>query len=434
MKKLLKNNLGIISIMVLAVTPLVLWYFMKPVSARFMSLGTAFRSLGQVTGLLGMALLSINFILSARFKFLDRLFSGLNRVYVKHHAVGVIAFCLLLFHPVFLTIQYLLISLKSSFIFIFSLRDLPVTTGKLALFVFMILMVITLYLNFKYQNWKNTHKYLGIVLLLGSLHMLYVPSDISRNTALKYYMLCLVALAMMSYLYRTIFAVYKKKEFKYALQEVVRVSDTIAELILAPLSQKMTFLPGQFIFIRFEHDGVLSESHPFSITSTPESGTVSLGVKTLGDYTSMAYLLKPGVVCWIEGPFGAFSYTKAESKRQIWIAGGIGITPFLGMARQLKTDDDYQIDLYYSVKNAGEAAFAKELAEIAQNNNNFRFHQHLSEKEGYISARLITESNEDIRAAEIFLCGPPVFMQSLRRQFVALGLRNDRIHSEEFSL
>lgn len=421
-------------VVVLTFIPVIFWIFKGPLIGRFSSSTQIFRSLGQITGLLGMVLLSINFILSARFKFLDEWFNGLNRVYIKHHIIGILTFCLLLFHPTFLVIQYLFISLKASFNFLFSIGNFPVILGEAALLVFIVLMVITLYLNFKYQNWKNTHKYLGLVLFLGIFHMLLIPSDVSNSFFLKYYMLLITSLGVLSYLYRTVFKLYKKREYKYRLEEVRKVNDNIVELKLKPLGHGMEYMPGQFVFVRFEGEGILAESHPFSISSGLGK-EITLGIKALGDFTSMIYLMKPGAVCSVEGPFGVFSFTKAISKRQVWVAGGIGITPFLGMARQIASGgaSDYNVDLYYSVKNNTEATFAEELAEISKRNSNFKFHPHFSEKDGFISASII-KNNTDIAGAEIFLCGPQVFMESLRKQFTDLGINNKKIHSEEFNL
>ena len=438
MIKSFRYNLGIITIIILAIIPILMWLFISPLSVRVSSPSTIFRSLGQLTGLLGMTLLSINFILAARFRFLDKLFNGLNRVYLKHHLIGGISFCLLLFHPTFLVIQYLFLSLKSSLLFILSTDNWALNFGKLGLVVFVVLMVITFYLHFKYENWKNTHKYLGIVLLLGGIHMLWIPSDISNNDHLKYYMLVLVVLGIFSYFYRTIFAVYKKKEYKYKIEKVIKVNENVAELVLSPVDRKIRFLPGQFIFLRFEKNGTLSESHPFSITSSLGENNLSLGIKTLGDYTSMVYLLKPGVTCLVEGPFGAFSYLKAKSKKQIWVAGGIGITPFLSMARQIDAEKNnnkgYDIDLYYSLKNNTEKAFTDEFMRISQRNANFKFHQSFSSISGYLSADLILKNNKNAFDNEIFLCGPPSFMKNLRKQFIEFGFKNSKVHSEEFSL
>lgn len=434
MIKSFKNNLGVILVVVLALIPVVFWVFIGSLIGRFSSLTQAFRGLGQITGLLGMVLLSINFVLSARFKFLDEWFNGLNRVYIKHHTIGILAFCFLLFHPTFLVVQYLFISLKASFDFLFSTSNFPVILGETALLVFIVLMVITLYLNFKYQNWKNTHKYLGLVLFLGIFHMLLIPSDISNNSFLKYYMLLITSLGALSYLYRTVFKLYKKREYKYRLEEVRKINNNTVELKLKPLNHEMKYMPGQFVFVRFDGGGLLSESHPFSISSGLEK-EITLGIKALGDFTSMVYLMKPGATCLVEGPFGVFSFTKATSKRQVWVAGGIGITPFLGMARQAATGGvaDYKIDLYYSVKNNTEAAFAEEFVEISKRNSNFKFHQHFSEKDGFISAGVI-KNDTDIAGAEVFLCGPQAFMENLRNQFIDLGINNKKIHSEEFNL
>lgn len=434
----IEKHLSLILIIVLSIIPLFVWYFVMPIGYRFASSGATFRSLGQITGLLGMALLSINFILGARFRFLDKLFNGLNRVYIKHHIIGAISFCLLLFHPIFLIIQYLFISLKASFDFILSFQNWSILLGEIALLLMIILLVITFYFKFKYENWKISHKYLGLVLFLGGAHMFLVPSDVSNNVTMKYYMLMLFILGVYSYFHRTILGIYKKGELEYKLEEVKKVNDNIVQLRLSPLSEKIKFSPGQFIFLRFKDKDILSESHPFSIISSTEDEELLLGIKIFGDYTSMVYLLKPGAICRIEGPFGAFSYLKGSSKRQIWIAGGIGITPFLSMARQMSlgniNSDKYEVDLYYSVKNTSEAAFANDLIEISKKNNNFKFHQHFSEESGHITASFISKNSQNINDAEIFLCGSSVFMKSLREQFVKLGFIKNKIYSEEFSL
>ncbi|MFA6405704.1 MAG: ferric reductase-like transmembrane domain-containing protein [Candidatus Paceibacterota bacterium] len=433
--KYFKNNAGYVLMWILALIPLVIWYFMRPLDIRFGSSGQTLRSLGQLTGLLGMALLSLNFVLSARFKFLDRWFAGLNNAYVKHHIIGALSFCFLLFHPTFLFIQYLFISLKASFDFIFSVDNWPIILGEIALLVFIGLMVITFYLNFKHENWKKTHQYLGLVLFLGGFHMFLVPSDISNNNILKFYMITLAVWGAYAFVYRTILGVYKKGEFKYRLMEVLKINESVVELKFKPLEESIKFLAGQFVFLRFDVPGILSESHPFSIASAHKTD-LSLGVKALGDYTSMVYLQKPGVVASIEGPFGAFSYLKAKSKRQIWVAGGIGVTPFLSMARDIdisKNTGGYEIDFYYSAKNDKESAFGQELVEISAHNPGFKFYQHFSDISGYISADFIAQNIKDIVSAEIFLCGPVAFMKSLREQFIKIGFDNRMIHSEEFS-
>ncbi|MBI2409714.1 ferric reductase-like transmembrane domain-containing protein [Candidatus Kaiserbacteria bacterium] len=437
MKAFLKRNADGIAIAILAIIPIVIWLFIKPIGPRFASVPTTLRSAGQAAGLLGFALLSLNFVLSARLPFLDKIFTGLNKAYVKHHSVGVLAFSLILLHPLFLTLQYLFFSPAAAFAFLFSFTDTGVVLGELALASFIVLMVITLYLKFKYENWKATHKFLGVVLILGTIHVLLMPTDVTANIVLRYYLLALATAGGLAYAYRTVFSLYKAREYRYAVKEVRKVSADVAELVLAPLGRKMRFSPGQFVFLRFETGGTLSQSHPFSLTSSPNDAKLSMGVKKLGDFTSLLSDVKPGTTSRLEGPFGAFSFNKVPGKKQLWLAGGIGITPFVSMVRWIKQNmsilNGYEIELWYSVKTREEAAYAPEIEELARKESRFRFHVHASEERGRLSAHVVA-GDKDVSDMEIFLCGPQGFMTALRTQFESLGVRRDRIHSEEFIL
>jgi predicted ferric reductase len=59
---------------------------------------------------------------------------------------------------------------------------------------------------------------------------------------------------------------------------------------------------------------------------------LSIGVKALGDCTRKIQSIEPGVMARVHGAFGNFLAERPASP-QLWIAGGIGITPFLGQLR-----------------------------------------------------------------------------------------------------
>lgn len=216
--KYLKENLGFMLVLVLAIIPIGVWFFMLPLSDRFSSFGQTLRSLGQVTGLLGMALLSLNFVLAGRFKFLNALFRNPGGVYAKHHIVGALSFCLLLFHPIFLAVQYLMLSIGLSFNFIFSFGNWALIFGKMALVFMIILMFITFYLRLRYSLfWKSTHKYLSLVLFLGGVHMLLISSDVSSNLVLRYYMLSLAIFGMVSFFKSVILVSFKRQDINQTI-------------------------------------------------------------------------------------------------------------------------------------------------------------------------------------------------------------------------
>jgi predicted ferric reductase len=174
------------------------------------------------------------------------------------------------------------------------------------------------------------------------------------------------------------------------------------------------------------------ESHPFSIASSNLENNLKIIVKNFGDFTSEFKNLKVGDEVLVDGPFGYFSYNNFKNKNQIWIAGGIGITPFLSMIKNL--DKVYNIDFYYSVKEDKEAIHLSELQDISQKNSNLKFISWVSSKMGYIKGETISSMSKGLKGKEIFLCGPSGFMESLKDQFVSLGVDIKKIHYENFSL
>jgi predicted ferric reductase len=108
----------------------------------------------------------------------------------------------------------------------------------------------------------------------------------------------------------------------------------ITEIALAPLGRPASFIPGQFAMVYLEAiDGW--HRHPFTITSAPGDHLSSFAIKALGDDTSqLPAAVQPGMPAVIRGPFGRFSHQKGTS-RQVWIAGGIGVTAFLSWLRAI---------------------------------------------------------------------------------------------------
>ncbi len=434
----LRNHLGPLAFWILGLFPLAFWFSLQPLDTRFGSLSTWMTSIGQMAGLVGMALFALNLILSARLKFLEPYFGGMNRVYVSHHFAGTIAFILLLIHPLALALRFVPLSVAAATEFLFgNWTDLPTMLGKAALALMTTFLVITFFAHWKYEHWKISHQWLGFAFFLGGLHAFFVPSDIAHHLPLRAYMFALAALGLSAYLYRTVLKLYRRAEYLYTVTRVSPVNAKTIAIELSPLAAPMTFAPGQFAFIRFPGAAVVPETHPFSITAAPtNAGVLSFGIKALGDFTETVNTLKPGTEARIEGPFGMFSYLYAPFKKQVWLAGGIGITPFLGMARDLDmhTRAEFAISLFYAVRNRSEAAFLEELLAIAGRNPNFQVTPFYSETGGAISARYIADAVHSLTEHGVYLCGPHSFMRALREQFVRVGVPNRHIYSEEFKL
>jgi len=155
-------------------------------------------------------------------------------------------------------------------------------------------------------------------------------------------------------------------------------------------------------------------------------------IKSLGDYTDKLKNLQPGLPVAVEGPYGKFCHLNILNKNQVWIAGGVGVTPFISMARSL-TDDSYHIDLYYCVNKPEEAILLSELKEI-ELSKKIRVIPWYTCDKGYLEARSISEFSPGLENKDILLCGPAPFMFAIRKQLLNLNIKRKNIHFENFKL
>ena len=152
----------------------------------------------------------------------------------------------------------------------------------------------------------------------------------------------------------------------------------------------------------------------------------------MGDFTSTVNNITPGMIAKVEGPFGSFYKNKNFNKKEIWIAGGVGVTPFLSMARSIG-NIGYNIDLYYCLKNKEETVLLSELQTMALSNNKFRVLEWYSDQSGYINASVIEKESNGLENSLIYICGPLPFMRSLQKQFISKGVEKNNINFEEFN-
>ena len=129
--------------------------------------------------------------------------------------------------------------------------------------------------------------------------------------------------------------------------------------------------------------------HPFTITSSPQERVMRFAIKALGDETSQLLdVVRPGMPAVIGGPFGRFSHDKGTS-RQLWIAGGIGVTPFLSWLRAL---DNHplrgRVDFFYTSASANPP-YAAEIRALADRHDLVHVHFVNSSSQGHLTAERV---------------------------------------------
>jgi ferredoxin-NADP reductase len=207
--------------------------------------------------------------------------------------------------------------------------------------------------------------------------------------------------------------------------------------------RRFDFLPGQFQFITFDQGK--GEEHPFTIASSPmDASSHSSTIKGSGDFTKTIGTVKPGDLVNIQAAFGHFSHIlEPHEQNLVFIAGGIGITPFMSMLRYMRdTGEDRDVLLFYANKSEEDIVFRRELDSIASLASPRLRVVHVLDapgkewqgEQGRIDRSLIEKYAGDLTRRLFYLCGPPPMMNALAALLIDAGVPAKRIRSERFAL
>ncbi len=235
----------------------------------------------------------------------------------------------------------------------------------------------------------------------------------------------------------------------YLVNEVKNITPSTILLSLKrdENERPIAFQPGQYAAINFEKRGKKSAVRCFSIVSSPtDQDELQFSMRVRGRFTTKLSKLEEGTMVNVRGPFGGFIYDVNRDKEAIFIAGGIGITPFLSMMSYCsKLNTDNKVTLLYSVQNQDDIAFKEKLLDIEKSNPNLKTIFVVGDgpidklgasnaASGRIDANLIDKySNSDYSNKKFFICGPPGFMKAMAGLLASKGVENKRILTEAFT-
>jgi len=385
---------------------------------------------GEIIGSVNIVLLSFALFLSTRPKWAEPYFGGLDKMYITHRQIATTAFLLIFIHV--LTVPISVTGWKLG-----NYLAVIAFTGIVSIVLVSLAPRIT-FLNKltggTYEGWKRLKRFIGIFFILAFIHSLTIGNPLHAFIAINWVQLFFI-FGTVSYLYTEIFGRFFKKYLPYTVEAVRHPNASTTEVTLrAQKTRIKKQRAGQFLFVRFPRDKGLNESHPFTISSAPQEDVLRVTIKASGDFTRYLFQhLQAGMEAVVEGAYGMFDY-KTGGQKQIWIAGGVGLTPFLSFIRDMDGTLTQNIDFYYTVRHAEEALFVDELQAAAEKDPHLKLHIRYSAAEGSLRVEEIVRNiNNELKQYHIYLCGPLPMIQAFERDFLGRGLLKENIHYEEFN-
>jgi len=422
-----KKNIGNLAIIGVVALNLALWLVSPPQNDGRPAYWTQYA--GEMLSTSAVLLMACGIVLSTRARFLEPYFGGLDKMYASHKNIAITAILLILAH-------------------FFTMSTTPdvqtsITIGKLALIGLVLSVGLALapripfwgrMVRLPYHVWRQVHRFTGLFFILGIFHFMGMEVLlIHRTPVVRAYVFPIVIFGALVYLYKELLQSRLKKYYRYKVEHVERLHGSVVEVSLQPEQDKLPYRSGQFLFIAFPGEHKLKEMHPFTISSAPGMDQLKLTIKASGDFTHDLHGgLQAGADARIDGGYGKFDY-KTGGVRQVWIAGGIGLTPFLSWARDFGESLDFEIDFFYTVRAPEEALFLDEFRTVMARYPSFKVHPVFSNSEGRLDADRIEAIRGPLDGIDVYICGPVALTDAMTRQLVSKGVRPGNIHFEEFN-
>ena len=236
--------------------------------------------------------------------------------------------------------------------------------------------------------------------------------------------------------------------YKYTVKEKSIISGDILLLTLQPekISEQIRFYPGQYAAISYYLGSRPSPTRCFSIVSSPREKYLQFAMRIGGAFTQAATTLEIGDRVDVDGPFGQFTLDPEFDDNLVFIAGGIGVTPFMSILRYAtEIRLNKPIRLLYSCRSQDHIPFMAELLEHERQNPNFKVAFFITDgqvtpiAEAQITKQTINEeslslvTNNWSKNITYFICGPTGFRKNFETILSKVVDDPDRVVTESFT-
>lgn len=242
------------------------------------------------------------------------------------------------------------------------------------------------------------------------------------------------------------YLVSPKRKVVMRLRRKVKLAPNIFDFVFKP-EQKLAFAPGQYMEVTLAHDRPDSRGNRryFTLASSPTEDTVHLGVRFYERSSSFKRALSrlDGRIPLLGTQIaGDFTLPADPRQKLVFIAGGIGITPFRSMLKYLlDTRQRRDVVLFYANKNTNEIVY-RDVLEAAQAKLGVKTFYTLTDEEtvprtwagfvGRINEQMILHAIPDYEERMYYLSGPPDMVRSYESVLLHMGVSHQQIKKDFF--
>ncbi|MDQ1676945.1 MAG: hypothetical protein QOC93_2089 [Actinomycetota bacterium] len=407
--------------------------------------GVLATSAGRLTGLVAADLLLLQVLLMARIPWVERSY-GQDALARRHRLVGFVSFWLMLAHVVLITIGYAQQArtgvLREAWDLVLTYPGMLLAAAGTALLVAVVVLSVRAARRaLRYESWHLLHLYAYLGVGLALPHQLWTGRDfVSSPVARAYWWTAYGGTLAAVVIFRLAVPLWRSAYHRLEVAVVAPEAPGVVSVYLR--GRHLDRLPvraGQFFLWRFLDGPGWMRAHPYTLSAVPGTGRLRITVKDLGDGSARAATLRPGTRVLIEGPYGAMTSVRRPRPKVLLMAAGVGITTMRALLEDLTGD----VTLVYRVSRLDDAVFAAELDELARRRGARVLYLDgpRPDRESWMPRRFAHVSDvaglrwlvPDVADREVYLCGPPQWMDTARAAARDAGVPARHLHLEEFA-
>ncbi|MCW2567789.1 MAG: oxidoreductase [Mycobacterium sp.] len=407
--------------------------------------GAVATTTGRLTGLVAADLLLLQVLLMARIPWVERSY-GQDTLARRHRLVGFVSFWLMLAHIGLITVGYAQQArtgvLAEAWRLLVTYPGMLLAAAGAALLVaVVVLSVRAARQRLRYEGWHLLHLYAYLGVGLALPHQLWSGQDFVSSPAARAYWWTLYGATLAAVVgFRVGLPLWRSAYHRIEVAAVVPEAPGVVSVYLR--GRHLDRLPvraGQFFLWRFLDGPGWTRAHPYTLSAAPRPDLLRITVKDLGDGSARAATLRPGTKVLVEGPYGAMTAARQRRPKVLLMAAGVGITTMRALLDDLSGD----VTLLYRVSRLDDAVFAAELDELARRRGARVLYldgprpardSWQPERFAHVSdAAGLRWLVPDVAEHEVYLCGPPQWMDLARTAARGAGVPAEHIRLEAFA-